>query len=70
MDDITINGAPMMPLEKSFASADNENTRQTMFIMSIEGIEIEEEEAAEIETTENKGNFIQQIIDRFKNRNI
>ena len=30
-----------MPLEKSFASADNENTRQTMFIMSIEGIEIE-----------------------------
>ena len=70
MDDITINGAPMMPLEKSFASDENTNTRQTMFIMSAEGIENEEEEAVEAEQVENKGNFIQQIIDRFKNRNI
>lgn len=70
MDDITINGAPMMPVEMSFASADNANTRQTMFIMSVEGIEIPEEETVEAEQVENKGNFIQQIIDRFKNRNI
>ncbi len=72
MDDITINGAPMVEYEKSFASSDGKNTRQTMFIMSAVGIEIPETEEVVENTDEEEepeGNFIQQIIDRFNNRN-
>ncbi len=69
MEDISFNGAPMVAVPQSFTSEDNLNTRQTMFIMSAEGIEIPEEEEV-VEEVVEEGNFIEQIINRFMERNV
>ncbi len=69
MDDISITGAPVADYHVSFASTDNESVRQTMFLMSVEGVEIEEPEVVEEEEVEET-NFIKQMVNRFVNRSI
>ncbi|MCR5581543.1 MAG: hypothetical protein K6F66_08125, partial [Pseudobutyrivibrio sp.] len=69
MDDISITGAPVSDFPVSFVSTDNENVRQTMFLMSAEGVEIPEVEVVE-EVEEEEGNFFKQMVDRFVNRSI
>lgn len=67
MDDISIAGAAMQENPVSFVSEKNDHMGKTMFIMSVKGIEIPEEEEAE-EKTEDNRNFFEKLIDRFKNR--
>lgn len=66
MDDISINGAAMTDFPMSFASEDNQEMEQTMFIMSMEGITIPEEKTVETVVEDNR-NFFQKLIDRILN---
>lgn len=66
MGDISINGAAMTDFPVSFVSEDNEKMGQTMFIMSMEGITIPEEEVVENVVEDNR-NFFQKLIDKILN---
>lgn len=66
MGDISINGAAMTDFPVSFVSEDNEKMGQTMFIMSMEGITIPEEEVVETVVEDNR-NFFQKLIDKILN---
>ena len=66
MGDISINGAAMTDFPVSFVSKDNQKMGQTMFIMSMEGITIPEEEAVETVVEDNR-NFFQKLIDKILN---
>lgn len=66
MGDISINGAAMTDFPVSFVSEDNQEMGQTMFIMSMEGITIPEEEVVETVVEDNR-NFFQKLIDKILN---
>lgn len=50
----------------SFVSEDNQKMGQTMFIMSMEGITIPEEEVVETVVEDNR-NFFEKLIDKILN---
>lgn len=66
MGDISINGAAMTDFPVSFVSEDNQKLEQTMFIMSMEGITIPEEEVVETVVEDNR-NFFEKLIDKILN---
>lgn len=66
MGDISINGAAMTDFPVSFVSEDNQEMEQTMFIMSMEGITIPEEEMVETVVEDNR-NFIEKLVDKILN---
>lgn len=67
MEDISINGVAMADFPVSFASDKNTMTRQSMFIMSAEGIAIPEEETEEVVEEEDNRNFIVKLVDKILN---
>lgn len=66
MGDISINGAAMTDFPVSFVSEDNQQMGQTMFIMSMEGITIPEEEVVETVVEDNRS-FFEKLTDKILN---